>query len=217
MQVSFVDNKVVIKQLFKTVELTGREIQSIEITAEGTTIRLYDRDKSFFCKNQAFHVYLYPELGKFIVENHITYTVAEENTNRHTKMETQEMVEQTKRETQRIVAAKIKEKLGERYDAHTEVVGDLSYSILVVRLMRDGVVLYEHPGYDLIEEFGVDKAIASIDLTWLEGFDGYSGEGVYGVTEEVSSLAALERYYEEDYFRRVLNMIVDMEQEEQRG
>ena len=80
--------------------------------------------------------------------------------------------------------------------------GDLEYSILVFKLIENGVVLDDHDLYANIGELGIDRAIDEIDLSFLVKWDSYSREGFYGVTEEVEDEDDLFDYIDE-YFSNI--------------
>lgn len=187
----YIENgKLYQKTLFSTKEVNPKEILQVQVGDTMTTVHLKSGKKL----EAKYALHLLFENVSFYEINNVSYEDQTYTGNAYTASELSKKLEQTRQKAQSEGSAIVKEKLGENYDLDVRIVGESYYSILVFRLVENGIVLEDHPAYEEIEELGVDKAIDEMDLSFLVKWDSTALSGLYGVTVEVENESSLEHY-----------------------
>lgn len=187
------NNKLYKKTFFSTTEIDAGDINKIEIERGSTDRTVYLKSgDTIVGKNSLTR--LYEDEISYYLDNNISFEDKSHCGNFYTASEIKEKIEQTRKKAQSIASKGIKENLGENYDVDASIVGECQWSILVFKLIENGIVLDEHPMYDWMGELGVDKAIDYMHLSFLTKWDSSTLDGLYGVTVEVEDEKALEDY-----------------------
>lgn len=196
------NNKLYKKTFFSTTEIDARDINRIE--REDTITTVYLRSGSSIITKYWLNLLLENE-ASYLVDNNISYEDKTYKGNSYTASELKNKLEQTRKRAQSIASRIVKENLGENYDIDAGIVGECRYSILVFKLVENGIVLDEHQSYEEIGELNVDKAIDEMDLSFLIKWDSSTLDGLFGVTVEVDDEEALENYVIESITEKMNN------------
>lgn len=187
------NNKLYKKTLFSTTEIDARDINRVEIERENTDRTVYLKSgESITAKNLPTR--LYEDEISYYLSHNITFEDKSYRGIFYIDSEIKEKMEQTRKKAQSIASKIIKENLGKSYDVDASIVGECWLSILVFKLVENGIVLEKHPLYDEMGELGVDKAIDYMHVSFLVKWDSSASERLYGVTVEVEDEKALEDY-----------------------
>lgn len=187
------NNKLYHKGLFGTKEIAASEIEKVEVEEQYTTVSL--KNGKILKEKESF-IFLYEQASYFVQQN-VSYEDKTFEGKEYPAYELKEKMETVKQKAYQFTSKTVKERLGETYDVDFQIVGGWEYSLLIMRLTENGTVLSDHPLYGEIGEFGVDRALDEMDLTFLVKWDAFMGEGFYGVTEEVDNEELLKQYLEE--------------------
>lgn len=190
MNLSIKGGKIIKKTLFGEKEIPANDISKVEVGKSGTTITLKN-GKTISSKTRLAMLF---EDAKYFLENNIAYDDKYEDERTYSDSEIKHMLDEVLLRAKAIATPKIKERLDNSYDIDISIVGEPYYSMMVFKLVKDGVVLTEHKSYEEIGELGVDKAIDEIDLSFLSKWDSNLARGEYIVTVEVLDEILLDRY-----------------------
>lgn len=197
------NNKLYKKTLFSTTEIDARNIDRIEIEDAITTV--YLKSGNSIAIKYPLN-YLFEKEVSYYVNNNVSYEDKTYDGNSYTASELKNKLEQTRKRAQSIASKIVKENLGENYDIDASIAGECHYSILVFKLVENGIVLDEHQSYEEIGELDVDKAIDEMDLSFLIKWDSAAFDGLYGVTVEVDDEESLENYVTNSITEKMCNV-----------
>lgn len=190
MKVYIQNDRLYKKTLFSTTEIAPGEINRIVVEDSATKIFMKS-GKTIEVKYALNGLF---EKASWFVKNNVSYEDRTYEGRTYTAPELKKQLDRVAEKAQNIATKIVKGRLGDKYAIDASIVGEGEYSILVFRLVENGIVLTEHPTYEEIGELGVDKAIDEMDLSFLVKWDSTVSEGAYGVTTEVDDEHALEEY-----------------------
>lgn len=203
MRIKFNRDHLLLKSLF-TKKLPWEEVSSITVTdTEGTTVQTKS-GQLYRSKKDSIICFLYPELTDILVRYGILYDdqsqYAGNNKRSYSAREVRALGEQAKEIAYPCISARIRQYFGAEYDVDLRIHEALDGAALEFRIVKDGCVLEDFPGYEEIDEEGLVKAMDSMDMSFLFHWDPYSGEGSYLIVDELTEKEKLEEYLIEGVF-----------------